>query len=384
MRHFKYFSFIILSLLLLASCREKYSVSLKSSDRSALVVEGFLNAGNGPTIITLTRSYAANGSVSIPRVTGAQVTVEGNNGTSFSLAETGTNTGVYRHPQLNLLTDKQYRLKIRTTGGKEYLSDYVPVRLSPPIDSINWKWENNGVMIYANTHDASNNSRYYKWDYEETWEISTNYYSDVKLVSANPLTVVARNLPAEDVSRCWKYDNSRTIMIGSTAQLQTDIAFEIPLYFLQPNTERLGIRYSTLVKQSVLTKEAYEYFSLMKKNTEQLGSIFDPLPSELRGNIKCLTDADEQVVGYLTASSQQEKRIFITAQQLPGSIFNFPNCTSIMVPIHPDSVRKHIPTLMPYAEYRNQFNLLTHYFMAPPPCFDCTARGGINVKPSYW
>lgn len=377
----KYISFIIVSVFCIISCKEKYTANLKSSDKSALVVEGFLNAGNGPTTITLTRSYAINSPGNIPRVTGAQVTVEGNNGTSFSLIETAINSGVYTHPQLTLLNDKEYRLRIKTTGGKEYLSDYVPVKLSPPIDSINWKWENNGVMFYANTHDATNNSRYYKWDYEETWEIITNYYSELKMVGN---TIVHRNMPAEDVSHCWKYDFSRTIMIGSTAQLQSDVAFEIPLYHIAANSERFGVRYSVLVKQSILTPQAYEYFNLMKKNTEQLGSIFDPLPSELKGNIKCLTDQNEPVIGYVTASSQQVKRIFVSSTQLPNSNFNFPNCYSIRVPNNIDSVIKYRPTLMPYAEDLNQFNVVIGYFLAPPVCADCTARGGINVKPSYW
>jgi hypothetical protein len=372
---------IIALVFLLASCREKYTATLKPSDKSALVVEGFLNAGNGPTTITLTRSYAVNAPGNVPRVTGAQVTVEGNNGTSFSLAETATNSGVYRHPQLTLLNDKLYRLKIRTTGGKEYLSDYVPVKLSQPIDSINWRWENNGVAFFANTHDVANNSRYYKWDYDETWEIITNYYSEIKLVGN---TIVHRNMPAEDVSHCWKYDFSRTIMLGSTAQLQSDIAFEIPLFHIAANSERFGVRYSVLVKQSVLTPQAYEYFTLMKKNTEQLGSIFDPLPSELKGNITCLTDPAEQVIGYVTASSQQEKRIFISSTQLPNSNYNFPGCFWRRVPPIIDSVIKYRPTLMPYAEDLDPLNHVIGYFLAPPLCADCTERGGINVKPSYW
>ena len=379
----KKLSYIILSLLCIASCKEKYTAELKNSDKSALVVEGFLNAGVGPTTISLTRSYGVNSNGTIPRVTNAQVTVEGNDGsTSFALTETGTNTGVYRNPQLNLVASKQYRLRIRTTGGKEYLSDFVPVKMSPPIDSINWKWENNGVMIYANTHDATNNSRYYKWDYEETWEIITNYYSTIKTLSN--FTILPRNFPSEDVSHCWKYDNSRTIMIGSSAQLQSDVIFESALYQVPANNERIGERYSVLVKQSVLTPQAYEYFSLMKKNTEQLGSIFDPLPSELKGNIKCLSDPAETVIGFVTASSQQEKRIFISATQLPNSKFNFGECYWKLVPKNIDSIKKYAPVLMPYTEELDLFGNVIGYYLAPLPCSDCTARGGNNVKPSYW
>jgi hypothetical protein len=51
------------------------------------------------------------------------------------------------------------------------LSEFAEVRITPQLDSVSWKQENNGVRIYASTHDPNNNTRYYKWDYEETWEI---------------------------------------------------------------------------------------------------------------------------------------------------------------------------------------------------------------------
>lgn len=378
----KYCNLIIVLTLVIASCKEKYTAELKSSDKSALVVDGFLNAGSGPTTITLTRSYALSAAGMIPRVTGAQVTVEGDNGTTFALTETAINSGVYRHPQLTLSNSAQYRLKIRTTGGKEYLSDYVPVNLSQPIDSLNWKWENNSVLFQVSTHDATNNSRYYKWDYEETWEIVTNYYATVKTIANN--VIVPRNFPAEDVSHCWKYDFSKTIMIGSSTQLQSDVIYRAPLFAVPAHNERIGVRYSVLVKQAVLTKQAYEYFSLMKKNTEQLGSIFDPLPSELKGNIKCVSDASEQVIGFVTASSQQEKRIFVSSTELPNSHFIFPDCYWKLVPNNMDSVNKYRPTLTPYTEDTDPLGNIIGYFLAPPMCSDCTARGGINIKPSYW
>ncbi|HEX6913641.1 MAG TPA: DUF4249 domain-containing protein [Chitinophagaceae bacterium] len=371
--------FIFLLLAVLA-CRERYDINLKSTDKVALVVEGYLNGGNGPTSITLSRSYALNSVGSPLPVTKAQVTVEGDNGSSFSLTEVGS-TGRYRHSQLTLLPTQQYRLRIKTQDNTEYLSEYVPVLSSPAIDSINWKWENEGIMFYANTHDATAKSKYYRWEYEDTWEIISNYSSFVKVVDT---LILPRNFPAEDVSHCWKYGTSSSIMLGTTAQLQSDVVFEAPLYFLPKNIEKLGVRYSTLVKQQVLTRQAYEYFLLMKKNTEQLGSIFDPLPSELRGNIRCLSNPAQQVIGYITAGITEEKRIFVSSNDLPGSNYIFPNCSWRLVPNKKDSLRKWMPALMPYAEDLDLFGNVVGYFMAPLVCSDCTARGGSNVKPSYW
>ncbi len=375
-------SFILL-FVSVTSCKEKYDIVLKDSDKSLIVVEGFLNAGTGPTQITITKSFTRANPGSIPKVSNAQVSVEGDNGTSYALSELGT-SGVYQHNQLNLSFSQQYRLRIKTPDNKEYLSDYVPVLQSPVIDSVSWKWENNGVMFYVSTHDATNNSRYYKWEYDETWQINSIYFSFVKMI--NSIDIVPRDLTTEDVSRCWKYGKSNSILIGTTSQLQSDVAHEIPLFYLPANIEKIGVRYSPLVKQTVIPKQAYEYFNLMKKNTEQLGSIFDPLPSELRGNIKCISNPSEQVIGYITAGTQTEKRIFINSTQLPNSYFPGPSCFSVLIANHPDSIRKYTGSFgyLPYMEELDIFNNIVGYHAANPVCSDCTRRGGSNVKPLYW
>lgn len=375
---------IIITLLIISvtGCKEKYDIDLKESDKSLIVVEGFLNAGIGPTQVSISKSFNRIISGNVPKVSNAQVSVEGDNGTSYALAEIGA-TGIYQHSQLNLSPTQQYRLRIKTPDNKEYLSDYVPVLQSPAIDSINWTWDN-GVRFYVSTHDASNNSRYYKWEFEETWQINSTYYSMVKML--NPSLIVPRDMTTEDVSTCWKYEKENTIMIGTTSQLQSDVAYQIPLYHLPSNSEKLAVRYSTLIKQTVLTKQAYEYYGLMKKTTEQLGSIFDPLPSELRGNIKCISNPSEQVVGYISAGIRTEKRIFISSIELPN--LNYPglDCKSLLIPNHKDSVAKYTISTgyLPYMEERDITNVLIGYHIAPPICADCTRRGGSNVKPLYW
>ena len=57
----------------------------------------------------------------------------------------------------------------------------------------------------------------------------------------------------------------------------------------------------------------------LKKNTEQLGSIFDALPSQINGNIHSATNPSEPVIGYISVGNVSSQRIFITKQQLPSS-----------------------------------------------------------------
>jgi hypothetical protein len=106
----------------------------------------------------------------------AQVTVEGENNTIFSF--TGNTRGEYTNNQLNLNNNVKYRLRIRTSGGKEYLSDYVPVQISPAIDSVHWKRTDEGIQMLVSTHDPQNKTWYYRWQYDETWEIHSDFISN--------------------------------------------------------------------------------------------------------------------------------------------------------------------------------------------------------------
>lgn len=371
MKSIKFYLFFFI--IIATGCRDNYELPLRDTDLSMLVVDGMLNAGQGPTTITLSKAMKTNEQALFNPVLQATLAVEGKDGGSFLLTENGA--GKYSHPQLPLTIGQEYRLRIKTKENKEYLSDFVVAKQSPEIDGITWKKEKEGVMIYANTHDPSNNTRYYKWNFEETWEIRSYYTAFYRWVGGS--TIVYSPIYN---NRCWKYANSNTINIGSSTQLESDVISDAPLFFIAPGSERLGIRYSILLKQSALTKGAYEYLLMMKKNTENLGSIFDPQPSELKGNYRCVTNPAEGVVGYLTASSITEKRIFITAEEAEWRFSQ--SCEVERVPDHPDSIKLWVPGYLPFD--KEEVLGVGTYFMAPARCVDCTARGGMLTKPSYW
>jgi len=120
----------------------------------------------------------------------------------------------------------------------------------------------------------------------------------------------------------------------------------------------------------------------MKKNTESLGTIFDAQPSELSGNMHCLSDSKELVIGFITASSVEEKRMFITRSEVGGT-FSL-GCESISILNDPDTIKEWIPGRLPYdAEYGTGGNI-SRYLVSDHICVDCKSRGGLLLKPSFW
>lgn len=381
-------NFSIILLFLILACRQRYEAPVKAGDQAFLVVEGFINTGKGATTITLSKvnQLSENTVVYIPN---ALVEVESDNNFVIRLEE--KTTGVYSAGQLKLDTARQYRIRIRTQENKEYLSAFAKARITPLIDSISWKREAEGVRIFVNTHDASNQTRYYRWEYEQTWEVRASYMPNVRYtVSPTPNgTTYGVQFIYSDARddttryRCWLYKNSNSILLGSSKKLTQDVISE-PLIFIPNATRTLSVLYSVLVKQYALTKEEYEFLEIMKRNTELTGSVFDAQPSQLKGNIESVSHPGEPVIGFVGAYSSEEKRLYISNHQVAG--WNFDSgCFQDEIFNHPDTVKNvFMAGLYPTtAKEIGPGNSIIKFNVSPGTCVDCTLLGS-NIKPVYW
>lgn len=356
-------------------CVDKYNSPYQSPVTGYLVVEGYIT-GNGPTQFQLSRTIPLPGDSSIPMESGAKVQVEGSDNSIYPLTE--QNVGVYSIDTLPLNTTTKYRLRISTTDGQQYLSGYTPYQPTPPIDSISWVYNSSGVTIYANTHGTAGATGYYQWTYNETWEYNspngTSYIYDAATNS-----IVSRT-PAQLVSTCWESDSSTGIIVASTAKLAQNIIYEQPVQTIAAGSIQLSDLYSILVRQYVLTDSAYIFLTQMQQNTESLGSIFDAQPSQLTGNIQCLTTPSEPVIGWVSAGTLQQQRIFISRSQVPGWPY-FASCPFPTKQVPTDSFPQYFGTFVwvPLAPAINGY--------APGDqaiCVDCTLQGGTTTEPSFW
>ncbi len=372
---------LFISVLLCSlSCKKPFEHDAISDSPTLLVVEGTINQG-GPTSILLSRTLKLSDKSVVQMEKGAKVQVEGTNNSILPLTE--SSTGVYTLPSTTFNPNLQYRLKIKTIAGKEYLSDLMSVRATPAIDSLNWRKERDGVRIYIDAHDSNNNTKYYQWDYVETWEqhsveFSDYVYKDARVQSRDPIE-------SFKIFTCWKNGASTNILINSTAKLSSDVVNDFQLALIPNRSEKLGFRYSILVKQFAIGKEAYEYLTLMKRNSEQQGSLFDNQPSDIVGNIKCISNPAERVIGFINISQIVEKRIFINNNQVPAWNFDL-TCGAIVVKNQKDSLNAAFVTGMNLITTYNlsQTGTIESYNGNTAICLDCRTRGGSNVKPLFW
>ena len=386
---------------LVTSCKQLYSPPAISSSRSYLVVEGVINNGNDSTIINLSSSVSIFSKISTKPMNNAIIEIQDNQNKSYPLVE--ISSGKYVSMNLKLDSLNEYRLSIKTEDNKQYFSDYVPILNSPPIDTVYYQINNNGLSILSGTHDPSNKVKYYRWDYQETWIFHTNYFSGYV---SNGDTVIERSLPDNEVYQCWGNNTSSSVLLGSTVNLSKSLIIDNPITTVTSTSEKLGSKYSIKVRQYALTEDEYKFWNNLKTNTEKLGSIFDAQPSQIRGNIHSVSDPNEPVLGYISAGKVSAKRIFISKQQLPNwiPIPYYPNCTidSLFLEFKPAGAT--VPTNQENQYFNSQRGAGTNPLIpvqaiifiptigpeiiightgSTAECVDCTLRG-TNKKPSFW
>ncbi|MGX5691092.1 DUF4249 domain-containing protein [Arcticibacter tournemirensis] len=374
--------FLLFVILVTYACKDPFTPGVDAQYKNLLVAEGFINIG-GETTIQLSRTGDLNDWQSLIPEKDAVVTIEGDHGTQLSGTSDSNGRCVLSTRGLDL--SERYLLKI-ITDGKTYQTSYLENKKSPEIDSVNFRIENKGFRIFVNTHDDANQTRYYNWDYTETWEIRSAFPSAVEYKSGK---VVPRD-PNVNIQYCWASNRSSAILLGSSERLKEDRLTMIPVNHVPGNSVKVVYMYSILARQYGLTREAYQYLEIMKKNTEQIGTIFDAQPSELKGNVICLSDPEEQTLGWISAGTITEKRLFISYKNKPpggaGEDWLYiQRCEPFVSP--KDS-------LLYYINARNLIisenifpqpggNVWINYTMAREECIDCRLRGS-NIKPDYW
>ena len=370
---------ILVSALWVVACKKPYAPPEIKVDTNFLVIDGSISCGNNAvTTITLSRTTRLGDSILFDPELNALLYIDQEQGGLFPLTEEGN--GIYKTTPLNLEPGRNYRLKIKTADNRNYISDYVTAKTSPAIDSLTWK-QNGDVTVSANTHDPSNNTRYYRWEFNETWTYASLFHAEW-IVKDGWIYV---HDSATQIDSCWRTANSNNIVVGSSVALSDDVISNFPVTIIPQHNEKLGKRYSILVKQYALTEEAFRYLQLIQKNTEQLGTLFDGQPSQLKGNIQSEDNPNEPVIGFMSASTVTEKRLFIQHDQLTDWVpaYSIESCGSPMI------IDQNMTDYRIW-DYPDPTYTILYYIMGgtmaiiKKPCIDCRERGGVNVKPSFW
>lgn len=317
--------FIFALLMISASCREEYYPSIDAGE-NALVVYGLLTNAHVPYAIKLNRAVPYNSNDVQPAVSGALVyVIEGDKQYLFHETVTGKYTS--DTTKFIALSGHRYTLHIETPDGKIYESSSEVLPSPPRLDSIYGSLTDKeylyrdvhgqltthletGVETLINFTDTSATTHQLRFD--PTLLIEYTYIQQKS--TSFPLIVYM-----------WKKVNPNNIvsLTGSDDNARTTSNFPVCFFPLEKYLYDIQSFQSIEnwilgIKIYTLNDESLDYYQGIVEQTSATGKLFDPITSQLRGNIRCITHPDKLVLGLFETSSYNE----ITYHIRPGQANN--------------------------------------------------------------
>ncbi|MGV3540780.1 MAG: DUF4249 domain-containing protein [Rufibacter sp.] len=365
----------VVSAIFMGGCVEEYLLPETNAGLSLLVVDGAVVIEEGAATLKLSRTNELQHANQKPvPETKAEVTLKNDAGGAYQLVE--RRNGEYLASGLSIAYGTAVKIHIRTANGREYMSDLVVAKKTPAIDSVTWHVAAGNVQVEVNTHDPDNATWYYRWEYEEKYEYKSYFQSLFKKGDDGRPHL---REPYEQISLCWMSTPSTSILLGSSIHLSKDVITRVPVVRHEGNGDRFSRRYSILVKQYAITREEYDFWQMLRKNTESVGTLFDSQPAHVVGNITCLSNPEEQVLGFFSVRNKQEKRLFLEADQLKSHNFTDKRQECYLYTKNikdlPELQNMEIIDMLPGGE---------SMLMSTKPCIDCRLKGGSNQKPAFW
>ena len=383
-------------------CTEPYL--LQTSDfEEALVIEATITNELKKQQIKVSKTYRLeeNGPAFVEN---ADVTVEDDLGNVYQFIE---GDEIYESENaFEAIPGRTYKLTI-VTNGKVYTSTQETLTAINPIEDVEVRDLTisgvRGAEIKVKSFDPTNSSKYYRYEFEETYKIIapkwcpytvTVDYSTKELIYT-PRTYEART--------CYSTVKSNELLLHSTTNLSED-RVDFKVRFIPVDNPIIMHRYSILVKQYIQNLESYTYYNTLKTISGSDGILSQNQPGFFSGNITCTTNPNEKVVGFFDVSSVSSQRIFFNFEDVfpstlqPGYFYDcYDNCLELD-PFACPGVYNYCFDITPGTSCRG--NIVESFlnatpqtylfysgpnpvYIVPQPCGDCTIFSS-NVVPPFW
>jgi Domain of unknown function (DUF4249) len=306
MKKLMYFITTINLSLLINSCIDSVPFPTKS-DEGFLAIDGtFHNLADTQFI----RLYRSAGYEATPNfVTGAIVTVYGNNNTSATYNEIRPGIYALLPKILRGVVGTSYYVEIKTRNGSIYRSapEVMPAPVKP--DSISFsaydkeELSESGIKIIGRTLRLlintplknGNIDASLRWYIEDCFEFIT----------------IPECGPFKSVLTCY-YSRptlpTNRMVLASSKDLLISRADALPIneFSLQKFPLQFKNKHVWNVTQFSITEKAYNYWKGVDKISNQVGSLFDLAPAYVQGNIYNTSDATEKVLGYFEVAAVEK------------------------------------------------------------------------------
>ena len=319
-------------ILVITACQEVFEPDVEDTP-PFLVVEGRISTVPGSHLIRLTYSKTFNETPYANPVSSATVEVYDDAGNVFTYHQFGQG-GYYKTntaEQIRAEIGHTYTLRITTPNGDVYESSPQTIVEVAPIESITATYTSNiilvddgyggyseieqdGFDVNVNVTGIHENDNYYIYDWNligqfrvmgtypmDSGQPIQNIFYDYQTLSANLEKIIATVNANQYVDKKVK---DKKLLFLSRNEFTTLSTPCVPDTFEVDPVSFDGV--IMRIFQHSLSKDAFDFWYDVQKQLESSGQIFDPVASQIKGNIKCVSDSTKMAFGVFYASDVSE------------------------------------------------------------------------------
>lgn len=345
---FKSFCFLfwVLTLTLVCSCVDRVDFNAPAA-RTLMVVDGTISSDKGPYTVTVTKGFDLDEDTivytPVRRLSIVLYELDGGNEDFIEVSPGVYQTNGFITGQIG----RSYYIQIKTVDGKIFES--IPEKINPvgKINQIRFEYEkriirrnfyeedNDQFNIFIDSEAGPGSEVYTRWRFKGTYLVVT--YPQFFLRSIPPYTPYKDPFPCSGYvlregpigsggllakvgdctcCTCWA-NNFETTPTVADAGLTIGNQFRnVKVAEVSINNRTFFDKYLVEVEQLSLTKSAFDFFKLVRKQKEEASSLFQPPAVEIKGNIKPINNND-LVIGLFWATSSNKTHIFIEKTDIP-------------------------------------------------------------------
>ncbi|HSP40691.1 MAG TPA: DUF4249 domain-containing protein [Gillisia sp.] len=379
----------LLPVFLFQACVEPYEIDEEVFE-DFLVLETTITDEVKHQEIFLNRTYRLQENEPAPEINASVKITDGQNEFLFAEASPGHYISIN---EFGAAPGVPYILEILTENGDFYQSIPTASPSGNQIDNlyakrIEYEGED-GVAIFLDNSGPSETSRFYKYEYEETYKIVSRLSANVDLIVENGELILICEKPREETV-CYNTVDSDNIILTNSGSYSQNMVEGLMLRFIGRQDPVLSHRYSMMVKQYALTREAYTFFSTLKELSASESIFSQNQPGFINGNIFSPDNPEKKIIGYFNVASVSTKRMFFNFLDFYGPNELRADFSSDCTPFTPNLLLPDIRGDLIEQLKSGWVKLATGSCDEPIPyafvtanCIDCNYWGS-NIVPDFW
>ncbi len=209
-----------------------------------------------------------------------------------------------------------YKLVVELENGTRYESTPQPLKAAPHIGNAYAEYEKGRSIndlgneenahrwnVFVETAVNPNEETFLNWRYSGVYEVETfpEEYCDQEDVDCNPGIAHPREVPPGCCKFCYVTEYGNEFATASSAespssQIKRQVA-AVPV-----NSSKVYNYYQMDIYQLSISREVYDYLEVLNRQITGQGTIFDPTPATIEGNISNADNSNDKALGMFYAA----------------------------------------------------------------------------------